>query len=154
MRAVNAAAGEEAKNRQRAKREGFRHTGGEKEAARADVRRKVNAGAAKERGIGQSGRERVQGRPAVGSQAWRREQVAQIAHAIGQRMLNLYLPNPETGRRPCYGDTDKFQSDPFWREYLLFFEHFHGDNGAGLGAMHQTGWTGLIANLVDEKYRT
>ena len=78
----------------------------------------------------------------------------EIAHAIGQRMLNLYLPNPETGRRPCYGDTDKFQSDPFWREYLLFFEHFHGDNGAGLGAMHQTGWTGLIANLVDEKYRT
>ena len=52
------------------------------------------------------------------------------------------------GRRPVYGGTEKFQSDPHWRDYVLFYEYFHGDNGAGLGASHQTGWTGCVARLL------
>jgi len=54
----------------------------------------------------------------------------------------------EHGRRPVYGGTEKFQSDPLWRDHILFNEYFHGDNGAGLGASHQTGWTGLVAKLI------
>src|SRR5256886_4382676 len=54
------------------------------------------------------------------------------------------------GRRPVYGGTEKFQEDPNWKDCLLFYEYFHGDNGAGLGASHQTGWTGLVASLIDE----
>src|SRR5207302_10178892 len=56
----------------------------------------------------------------------------------------------EDGRRPVFGGAGKFQSDPNWRDYLLFYEYFHGDNGAGLGASHQTGWTGIVAGLIDE----
>ena len=52
------------------------------------------------------------------------------------------------GRRPVYGGTDRLQDDPAWRDNLLFHEYFHGDNGAGLGAMHQTGWTALVADLI------
>ena len=51
------------------------------------------------------------------------------------------------GRRPVFGGAEKFQNDPEWRDYVLFYEYFHGDNGAGLGASHQTGWTGLVALL-------
>jgi hypothetical protein len=51
-------------------------------------------------------------------------------------------------RRPFYGGTEKFQSDPHWRDHILFYEYFHGDNGAGLGASHQTGWTGLVAKII------
>ena len=54
-----------------------------------------------------------------------------------------------SGRRPVYGGTAKFQDDPHWRDLILFYEYFHGDNGAGLGASHQTGWTGLVARLLD-----
>jgi hypothetical protein len=50
--------------------------------------------------------------------------------------------------RPVFGGTGKFQNDPHWRDYLLFYEYFHGDNGAGLGASHQTGWTGLVARTI------
>ena len=53
------------------------------------------------------------------------------------------------GRRPVYGGTAKFQEDPHWKDYILFYEYFHGDNGAGLGASHQTGWTGIIARSLD-----
>ena len=53
-----------------------------------------------------------------------------------------------SGRRPVYGGTEKFQDDPHWRDHILFYEYFHGDNGAGLGASHQTGWTGLVATLI------
>ena len=53
------------------------------------------------------------------------------------------------GKRPVYGGTKKFQDDPHWKDYILFYEYFHGDNGAGLGASHQTGWTGLIARSLD-----
>ncbi|HEU4639260.1 MAG TPA: hypothetical protein VFS84_10435, partial [Candidatus Binatia bacterium] len=54
----------------------------------------------------------------------------------------------EEGERPVYGGTEKFKSDPYWRDHILFYEYFHGDNGAGLGASHQTGWTGLVASLI------
>lgn len=54
-----------------------------------------------------------------------------------------------SGRRPVYGGTEKFQTDPYWKDYILFYEYFHGDNGAGLGASHQTGWTGGIAKLIE-----
>ena len=54
----------------------------------------------------------------------------------------------ENGRRPVYGGREKFQSDPYWRDYILFYEYFHGDNGAGLGASHQTGWTGTMAKAI------
>jgi hypothetical protein len=71
----------------------------------------------------------------------------QVAAEIGQRLANIFL-NGEDGRRPVYGGTRKFQDDPNWRDYLLFYEYFHGDNGAGLGASHQTGWTGVIARIM------
>jgi hypothetical protein len=56
----------------------------------------------------------------------------------------------EKGRRPIYGGSGKFQNDPLWRDKILFYEYFHGDNGAGLGASHQTGWTGLVAKLIQQ----
>jgi len=58
------------------------------------------------------------------------------------------LKGPD-GRRPVYGGSRLFQEDPHWRDYLLFYEYFHGDNGAGLGASHQTGWTGVVATLIE-----
>ena len=66
--------------------------------------------------------------------------------AAGCRSIFL---RDENGQRPVYGGTKKFQDDPHWRDYILFYEYFHGDNGAGLGASHQTGWTGLIARTID-----
>ncbi len=71
----------------------------------------------------------------------------QVAEEISKRLGNMFLQDKD-GRRPVYGGTAKFQDDPHWREYLQFFEYFHGDNGAGLGANHQTGWTGVIARLM------
>ena len=65
----------------------------------------------------------------------------QVAEEISRRLASIFLRDKE-GRRPVYGGTQKFQDDPHWRDYLLFYEYFHGDNGAGLGASHQTGWTG------------
>jgi Glycosyl hydrolase family 63 C-terminal domain len=72
----------------------------------------------------------------------------EIAEEIARRLSRLFLRNA-SGRRPVYGGTKKFQEDPHWRDYILFYEYFHGDNGAGLGASHQTGWTGLIARTMD-----
>ena len=71
----------------------------------------------------------------------------QVSQEIGRRVASIFLRN-EQGRRPVYGDTKKFQSDPHWRDYILFYEYFHGDNGAGLGASHQTGWTSLVARFI------
>jgi hypothetical protein len=71
-----------------------------------------------------------------------------VAHEISARLASIFLRD-ENGRRPVYGGTAKFQEDPYWRDYILFHEYFHGDNGAGLGASHQTGWTGTIARLLD-----
>jgi len=71
----------------------------------------------------------------------------EVSKEIADRLTRIFLRD-ERGRRPVYGGTEKFQSDPHWRDLLLFFEYFHGDNGAGLGANHQTGWTGCIAKAI------
>lgn len=71
----------------------------------------------------------------------------EISKEIADRLIGIFLRN-EQGIRPVYGGTAKFQHDPEWKDYLLFYEYFHGDNGAGLGASHQTGWTGLVAKLI------
>ncbi|HZO85340.1 MAG TPA: glucosidase [Verrucomicrobiae bacterium] len=68
----------------------------------------------------------------------------EVARELSCRLSRIFLRNSE-GRRPVYGGTEKFQTDPHWRDLILFFEYFHGDNGAGLGASHQTGWTGLVS---------
>jgi hypothetical protein len=70
-----------------------------------------------------------------------------VAHELGERLIRTFLRD-STGRRPVYGGSEKFQNDPLWRDYILFYEYFHGDNGAGIGASHQTGWTGGIARLI------
>jgi hypothetical protein len=72
----------------------------------------------------------------------------QVSQEIAVRLARIFLQDAQAeGRRPVYGATAKFQTDPHWRDYILFHEYFHGDNGAGLGASHQTGWTGLVAPL-------
>jgi hypothetical protein len=83
----------------------------------------------------------------------------EVAQEISRRLTSTFLRAPsapstgsgrgQAGRRPVYGGTAKFQDDPHWRDLILFHEYFHGDNGAGLGASHQTGWTGLTAVLLD-----
>jgi hypothetical protein len=72
----------------------------------------------------------------------------EISREIANRLTRIFLRDT-SGRRPVYGGTHKFQTDPEWKDYLLFYEYFHGDNGAGLGASHQTGWTGLVAKLIE-----
>ncbi len=79
----------------------------------------------------------------LGRQHERRQQLVG-AWEITRRLASIFLRDKE-GRRPVYGGTRKFQEDPHWRDLILFYEYFHGDNGAGLGANHQTGWTGVIA---------
>jgi hypothetical protein len=71
----------------------------------------------------------------------------QVAEELTRRLANMFLKNKD-GHRPVYGGTEKFQRDPHWKDLLLFYEYFHGDNGAGLGASHQTGWTGIIARAM------
>ena len=71
----------------------------------------------------------------------------EVAKEIADRLARIFLRD-ESGRRPVYGGAEKFQTDPHWRDHILFYEYFHGDNGAGLGASHQTGWTGLVAKLI------
>lgn len=71
----------------------------------------------------------------------------EVAMDLSRRLTSTFLKDVN-GRRPVYGATEKFQRDPLWRDYILFFEYFHGDNGAGLGASHQTGWTGTVARLM------
>ena len=73
----------------------------------------------------------------------------EVAQELTRRLTATFLRGPD-GRRPVYGATRLFQEDPHWRDLLLFYEHFHGDDGRGLGASHQTGWSGLVANLIDE----
>ena len=72
----------------------------------------------------------------------------EVSKEIADRLSRIFLRD-EQGRRPVYGGTDKFQHDPLWRDCLLFYEYFHGENGAGLGASHQTGWTGLVAKFLE-----
>jgi hypothetical protein len=73
----------------------------------------------------------------------------QMAAEIANRMIRMFTRGPD-GKRQIYGNCERFQNDPHWRDYILFYEYFHGDSGLGLGASHQTGWTGLIASLIDE----
>src|SRR5262249_43338402 len=71
----------------------------------------------------------------------------QVAGEITRRLSSIFLKNDD-GRRPLYGGTRIFQENPNWRDLVLFYEYFHGDNGAGLGASHQTGWTGTIGRIM------
>jgi hypothetical protein len=73
----------------------------------------------------------------------------QVAAELSRRLTRIFLRGAD-GRRPVYGGTEKFQRDPHWRDLLLFYEYFHGDNGAGIGAGHQTGWTGIVAKLLQQ----
>jgi hypothetical protein len=73
----------------------------------------------------------------------------QVAAEISRRLMRTFLRGDD-GRRPVYGGTEIFQYDPHWKDLILFYEYFHGDNGAGLGASHQTGWTGLVAKLIEQ----
>jgi hypothetical protein len=72
----------------------------------------------------------------------------QVGEELARRMTSIFVRD-SSGKRPVYGGTTKFQTDPHWKDYILFYEYFHGDNGAGLGASHQTGWTGTIARTLD-----
>jgi hypothetical protein len=71
----------------------------------------------------------------------------QVAEEVARRLACIFLRNSD-GWRPVYGDNQKFQQDPHWKDLVLFYEYFHGDNGAGIGASHQTGWTGVIARIL------
>ncbi|BDA69505.1 hypothetical protein CAL7716_036710 [Calothrix sp. PCC 7716] len=73
----------------------------------------------------------------------------EVTTELSQRLINIFLRD-DSGKRPIYGGTEKFQKDPYWRDFILFYEYFHGDNGAGIGASHQTGWTGLVAKLIQQ----
>jgi hypothetical protein len=73
----------------------------------------------------------------------------QVAAELSRRLTRIFLRDAD-GRRPVYGGTEKFQRDPHWRDLVLFYEYFHGDNGAGTGAAHQTGWTGIVAKLLQQ----
>jgi hypothetical protein len=73
----------------------------------------------------------------------------EVASELSQRLTSIFLKD-YSGKRPVYGATATFQTDPHWRNFVLFYEYFHGDNGAGIGASHQTGWTGLVAKLIQQ----
>ncbi|MGH9779104.1 MAG: MGH1-like glycoside hydrolase domain-containing protein, partial [Candidatus Acidiferrales bacterium] len=73
----------------------------------------------------------------------------EVAAELSRRLSSIFLRDAE-GRRPVYGGIEKFQTDPHWRNLIQFHEYFHGDNGVGVGASHQTGWTGLVAKLIEQ----
>ena len=73
----------------------------------------------------------------------------QVAEEISRRMSHIFIKDAD-GRRPVFGASDKYQLDEHFRDHVLFYEYFHGDNGSGLGASHQTGWTGLVAKLLQQ----
>jgi hypothetical protein len=70
----------------------------------------------------------------------------EVSTELSRRLISIFTR--QNGKRPVYGDTERFQKDPYWQDLILFYEYFHGDNGAGIGASHQTGWTGLVARLI------
>jgi hypothetical protein len=72
----------------------------------------------------------------------------EVAREIANRLIRIFVRD-SSGRRPVFGGFEKFQTDPHWRDHILFHEYFHGDNGAGIGASHQTGWSGLVATLIE-----
>ena len=73
----------------------------------------------------------------------------QVTSDLSRRLITLFTRDA-SGRRPAHGRYEKFQTDPHWKDLILFYEYFHGDTGAGLGASHQTGWTGLVAKLIHQ----
>jgi hypothetical protein len=75
--------------------------------------------------------------------------LAQAACELSRRLVQLFLPDPQ-GRRPSHGEQTRFASDPHWRDLILFYEYFHGDNGRGCGATHQSGWTAVVARLLQK----
>jgi hypothetical protein len=75
--------------------------------------------------------------------------LAQVAAELSRRLSRIFLRGDD-GRRPVFGTNTLFQHDPHWRDLILFYEHFHGDTGSGLGASHQTGWTALVAKLLQQ----
>jgi hypothetical protein len=81
----------------------------------------------------------------------RRLTLGLIAQDLRDRLISIFVAGPD-GRRPCFGGVARLQDDPAWRDNLVFSEYFHGDNGAGLGASHQTGWTGLIADVIRRRH--
>jgi hypothetical protein len=85
----------------------------------------------------------------VGGAGGRELALWEVAQELADRLIRIFTRDA-WGRRPVYGDVRKFQEDPHWRDLVLFFEYFHGDTGFGLGAAHQTGWTALVASLIDE----
>jgi len=74
--------------------------------------------------------------------------LAQVAAELAARLTRIFLPDAN-GCRPCHGSESRFAADPHWQDLILFYEHFHGDNGRGVGASHQTGWTALVTRLLD-----
>jgi hypothetical protein len=73
----------------------------------------------------------------------------EVSTEIARSLTHTFLRD-ENGQRPLYGAVEKFQNDPLWRDLILFYEYFHGDTGVGLGASHQTGWTGLVSKLLEQ----
>jgi hypothetical protein len=73
----------------------------------------------------------------------------EVADEVCRRLVSTFQRDAQ-GRRPVFGNNEKFQSDPHWRDYVPFYEYFHGDTGAGVGASHQTGWTALVTKMIDE----
>jgi hypothetical protein len=76
----------------------------------------------------------------------------EVAREIANRLTGIFLRDA-AGKRPVFGGAEEFRSDPYWRDNLLFYEYFHGENGAGIGASHQTGWSGLVAPLIQIFWR-
>jgi hypothetical protein len=79
----------------------------------------------------------------------RKMNLQEVARELNSRLARIFLPDA-AGRRPCHGDEQRYATDPHWRDLLLFYEYFHGDTGRGVGASHQTGWTGLVARCLDD----
>ena len=75
--------------------------------------------------------------------------LSEVAAELSRRLVRPFLQDSD-GRRPVHGNDARFQNDPHWRDLVLFYEYFHGDNGRGVGASHQTGWTGLVAKLLQQ----
>jgi hypothetical protein len=76
--------------------------------------------------------------------------LSEVAEELRRRLISIFLPGPD-GRRPVHGGVERFATDPEWKDLVFFHEYFHGDDGAGLGATHQTGWTGLVADLISAR---
>lgn len=85
----------------------------------------------------------------TGSNKWMT--LKEVADEISKRLISIFLRNPKTNTRPLYGDNETFQNDPFWKDHILFYEYFHGNDGHGIGASHQGGWTALVAKLIQQQ---